>query len=282
MVAVVTAIAILLGTLLAGGVLLVLDGLRPTAPQARRAHWPTMPVASDRLGRAVAGAVVLLALTRWPVAALGAGLLGWFWSDLVGGKAAREAQMARTEAIATWTEMLRDTIGAAHGLEAAISSTIAVAPVAIHDEVQRLAYSVEHQPLPSALAELADDLAHPIGDLVVSALTVAATGSTRELAELLGTLAQAARDEASMQLRVEAARARMRTAVKVITGCTVTTAVALIVLNPGYVESYGDVPGQVVLAFIALCWGTALWWLSAMSRFRSPERFLIAKTEVTR
>ena len=40
---------------------------------------------------------------------------------LFGGRAAREAGVARTEAIATWTEMLRDTIGAAHGLEAAIS-----------------------------------------------------------------------------------------------------------------------------------------------------------------
>jgi Flp pilus assembly protein TadB len=123
---------------------------------------------------------------------------------------------------------------------------------------------------------LAEDLAHPIADLVVAALTVAANGSTRDLAELLGTLAESARDEAGMQLRVEAARARMRTAVRVITGCTVATAAGLVILNPTYVDVYSSGLGQVTLALIAICWGMALWWLAQMSEFRSPERFLIA------
>jgi hypothetical protein len=30
---------------------------------------------------------------------------------------------------------------------------------------------------------------------------------------------------------------------------------------------------------IAAAWGTALWWLASMSRFRQPERFLIAAAE---
>ena len=35
----------------------------------------------------------------------------------------------------------------------------------------------------------------------------------------------------------------------------------------------------VVLAAIAMAWGASLWWLASMSRFRQPERFLIAAAE---
>jgi hypothetical protein len=212
------------------------------------------------------------------VAAIACGLLGWFSSDLLGGRAGRDAAVARTEAIASWTEMLRDTIAAAHGLESAVTATAPVAPEPIRAEVLALAVAIEREPLPVSLRRLADDLAHPIADLVVSALTVAANGSIRELAELLGTLAAAARDEAAMQLRVEAARARMRAAVQVITGCTVVTAVGLVALNRSYVEVYSSAVGQSTLAVIAMCWGTALWWLARMSEFRTPERFLISET----
>ena len=29
---------------------------------------------------------------------------------------------------------------------------------------------------------------------------------------------------------------------------------------------------------LAICWGIALWWLARMSRFRTPERFLVGET----
>ena len=80
-----------------------------------------------------------------------------------------------------------------------------------------------------------------------------------------------------MQLRVEAARARMRTAVRVITGCTLLTACGLVVLNPSYVTVYSSALGQTTLALILFCWGVALWWLARMSRFRAPERFLVGR-----
>ena len=275
-----TALLAMLGFGIGGGLTLLASALRPDdQPAGTRIGAlaaSLMAGAWVRLARAIPLAGVILVLTRWPVAALGAGVLGWFSTDLLGGKAAREQGVARTEAIATWAEMLRDTISAAHGLEAAITATAPVAPEAIHPEIMFLAADLERVPLPVALRRLAEDLGHPIADLVVAALVVAANGSVRELAELLGTLAGSARDEASMQLRVEAARARMRTAVQVITVCTMAMALGLVVLNPTYVGSYGSITGQVVLALIAGCWGVALWWLSSMSRFQTPDRFLLA------
>lgn len=235
----------------------------------------------ERAARAGGAAALVFVVSGWPAAAVAGGLLGWFAPELFASRASRDAALARTEAIASWTEMLRDTIASSHGLEAAIATTAPVAPDAIRPEVEQLARSLKHASLPDALRRFAVDVAHPISDLVVASLTVAANGAVRDLAELLGMLADSARDEAAMQLRVEASRARMRTAVRVISGVTVVTAVGLVVLNRSYVEVYATITGQVVLVGIAAAWGTALWWLASMSRFQQPERFLIAAAEGT-
>lgn len=276
-----TLLAALVGAGIAGGVLLVVSGLRrPGASTARR--LPAMGTeARRRLLPAVGAAFLTAAFTRWPVAALGAGVAGWWWPELFGGRAARERAIARTEAIATWTEMLRDTISGAHGLEETIVTTAAVAPAPIRQEVSTLAARLEQEPLDIALRSFADDLCHPTGDLVVAALTLAARGSVGELGELLSALATAARDETAMRLRVEASRCRMRTAVRVIAACTAGTAVGLILLNRSYVEVYGTPVGQGVLAFVALTWALAFRWLAKMSEFLGPERFLTTASAET-
>ena len=102
--------------------------------------------------------------------------------------------------------MLRDTLAGAHGLEEAIVTSANVAPAPIETEVRALAERLRRQPIDVALDEFGRELAHPIGDLVVTALLLAASGSTGDLNELLGTLAVSARDEAGMRLRVEASQ----------------------------------------------------------------------------
>ncbi|MEZ5378267.1 MAG: hypothetical protein R2733_17320 [Acidimicrobiales bacterium] len=270
------AVAIVLGLGMAAGLLLVLDGMTTTASHPKPARHRA-PVDHRRWAVSLGAGFVALVLTRWPVTAPAVAALVWFAPHLLGGNANRTAAMERTDAIAGWTEMLRDTINAAHGIEAAITSTAGVAPQAIRSEVRQLSRRITHEPLERALADFADDLAHPIGDLVVAALSAAATHSARDLSELLTTLAAAARDEAAMQLHIDATRARMRTTVRVITGVTVATAAALVLFNPTYVAAYATLPGQVVLSFIIGCWGVALWWLARMGRFDQPERFLIGR-----
>lgn len=274
----------------AAGVWLVATGLRPAAPDDGLVEPNAAPASTpivdrrlrDRALRAAGCALVLAVLSRWPTAVLAGALLGWFSPELFASRHNRDAALARTEAIAAWTEMLRDTIASAHGLEAAITTTAPIAPAAIRPEIEQLARSLKHMPLTDALRGLAVDLAHPISDLVVASLTVAANGAVRDLADLLGMLADSARDEAAMQMRVEASRARMRTAVRVISTVTVVTALGLIGLNRSYVQVYATPFGQVVLAGIAAAWGAALWWLASMSRFQQPERFLIAAAEGAR
>jgi Flp pilus assembly protein TadB len=262
----------LCGVLFAAGVVLVVDGLR-RSPQHPPVSPRRTPFDRGRLWRAGGLAVAGLVVTRWPAAAVGLGALGWFWTELFGSRRAREEAIARTEAIASWTEMLRDTMAGAHGLEEAVVTTAVVAPDAIRAEVIALSVRLERQPLDVALRVFADELNHPTGDLVVTALSLAAQGSVGHLSELLGALAVAARDETAMRLRVEAARARLRTAVRVIAAVTALTVVGLVVFNRSYLDAYSDATGQLVLALVVAMWGAGLWWLGRMSRFMAPERF---------
>ncbi len=262
------------------GVWLVVDSFREHPTTLPRPALNLPPDTRIRLLRAVIGALVLGLITRWVVGAIAGMALGWWLAELISGSTTRKAEIARTEAIASWTEMLRDTLSGAHGLEEAIITSANVAPDAIRREVVTLATTLEHEPIDVGLRRFADDLAHPIGDLVVAALLLAATSSTRNLGELLGTLAQSARDESGMRLRVEAARARMRTAVRVITGCTLITALGLVLFNRSYLVVYSDALGQAVLGLIALSWALSLRWVAHMSTFVTPERFLAKTSEV--
>jgi tight adherence protein B len=272
-----TLVFALAGAGIAAGLLLMVDGLdrRPRTYVARRsARKRHMVDVRGRLLPSVGLGVPSVVVTRWPVAGAALAAVGWFAPDLFGSKAEHDRATARTEAVAAWTEMLRDTMSGAHGLEEAIITTASVAPDAIAAEVAGLALRLDRQPLDAALQGFAADLAHPTADLVVASLTLASRGTVGDLGELLGTLAQAARDEAGMRLRVDAARARLRTAVRVIAGCTAATGLGLILLNRRYLDVYRSVTGQVVLAFIAACWGLSLRWLAGMGRFVAPERFL--------
>jgi Flp pilus assembly protein TadB len=275
----------LLVVLLTGGALAGLWLLIPTSRVAdeKTTRRPRLgarrgALLQRRLISALAAGFAAAVVTRWPVPTLAIGALGWFAPELFGSRAARDRETARTEAIAAWTEMLRDTITGAHGLEEAIMTSASVAPDPIRREVVDLAVRLERQPLTSSLEAFADELAHPTADLVVAALRLASEGAVGDLAELLGTLAVSARDEAGMRLRVEAARARLRTAVRVITGCTLATALGLLLLNRPYLAFYGTTPGQAILAVVAGLWAASLMWLGRMADFVTPERFLATRT----
>lgn len=234
--------------------------------------------ATTRLGSVLLTATIVLVITRWPVAAALAGAAALAAPGIIGGKAARERAIARTEAIATWTEMVRDSITAASGLEEAINATAPVAPAAIRREVRLLVSRLERQSLASALVAFGQDLAHPSGDLVVAALTIAARTEASDLSSLLSRLAEAIRGEARMRIRVEVGRTRVRTASKVILGVVAATIALLALLNRDYLEVYGDAAGQAVLLVIGGIFAIGGWLLVRMGELDMPERFTARTT----
>lgn len=273
-----TSLTALLGAGVGLGMVLVISGWRTSEIPSRPRFAGLAALRHDRLAARIAtafGAAVLVgALTGWPVAALLAGVGVFAVPPMFQGTRDRARQIGRTEAIAGWAEMLRDTLSAAAGLEQAIVATAAVAPIPIRPEVATLAGSLEKERLVPALRRFAADLADPTGDLVVAALVLAAGHEARRLSELLGSLAGAARDQAAMQLRVEAGRARIRTSTRVVAGSTLAFAAGLILLNRSYLSPFGTPLGQAVLAVIGLLFGGAFWWLARMGRAAPPERFL--------
>lgn len=276
MVGAVSSLAAVCGAGVGLGLIMVIAGWRgvDVALPKRRGGRVRVERANLRLGLAIGAAVVVGAATGWPVGALLAGLAGWGAPGLLGGPKERNAAVGRIEAVAGWAEMLRDTMSSAAGLEQAIVATAPLAPLPIRVEVATLALRLESERLAPALRAFADEVADPTCDLVVAALVLAAEHQAQRLAELLGSLAAAARDQATMRLRVEAGRARTRTSVKVIVGVTGALVLGLAVFNHDYLAPYDTATGQLVLLLVGAIFTAAFLWLARMTRPASVERFL--------
>jgi tight adherence protein B len=271
-----SALAALCGAGVGLGLVLVFAGWRgmDLPRPTRRLDRRKVERANLRIGLAVGGAVIVGAVTGWPVGALLAGLAGWGAPTLLAGSKAQGALVARVEAVAGWAEMLRDTLAGSAGLEQAIVATAPVAPLPIRGEVATLAVRLEGERLGPALRAFADEVADPTCDLVVAALILAAEHQAQRLGELLGSLAAAARDQATMRLRVEAGRARTRTSVRVIVGATGALVLGLALLNRGYLAPYDTPTGQLVLLLVGGVFAAAFAWLARMTRPARTDRFL--------
>ena len=77
-----------------------------------------------------------------------------------------------------------------------------------------------------------------------------------------------------MRMRVQASRARVRTAARIVISFTLLMAGGLVLLKRDFLAPYNDSGGQIVLLFVGLIFATAFGWLTRMSRIGSPDRFL--------
>ncbi|MCP3800700.1 pilus assembly protein TadB [Allokutzneria sp. A3M-2-11 16] len=274
-----STIAALLGAGVGVGLLLVCvgwHGRRGSTPRPRsRRSTTTPPHRARRVVIAVAVSVVTGAITGWVVGAVLAGLACWSLPGVLGPDRQHARRISRVEAIATWTEMLRDTLSAAAGLEQAVLATTHLAPSVIRGELAALSARIAAGArLAAALRQLADELADPTGDLVIAALVLAADRPARQLSDVLGSLAHAAREHAAMRMRVGAGRARTRTSVRVIVGTTLGFAVTVVLLNRDYLTAYDTATGQLVLLSIGALFAAGFTWLARIAHPGEPTRFL--------
>lgn len=263
------------GVLAAAGVWFVIAGatgitgrshLRPRSVSWDQVWW--------RTALAMAAAAVGWAVTGWPAAGVMAGAAAGVVPMLAGTRRRRVELNARSEALAVWAEMLRDTISAHAGLREAIAVTARVAPLPIRTQVQALAVQAEHEPLGKALRRFAAEVADPVADLIVAALTIAADRQAHRLAELLAQIAEAAREQVAMRLRVETGRARTYASARALVAITFGLAVVLLVFSPSFMRPYHTATGQVVLAMIGALFAGALWSLVLLGRPATSPRLL--------
>jgi len=244
------------------------------AGAGRRRRDRAAPGPGPRVVRVVvplAAAVAVGVVTRWPVAAV-LGALGAAWLPKAARALSPDASTRRAEAVATWTEQLRDTLTASAGLAEAIIATVDIAPPDLRgpvgDLVERLATGV---PVEDGLRVFAAELDQPEAEDVVRALQLAATSPAQRLTELLGALAQANREVVAMRLRVEASRTSARSGVRIVMYFSLGFAAVLAVAARSYLAPLGTPVGQLVLLAVGGCYAAGLFLMVRLVRPPSPR-----------
>lgn len=278
----VTPLAAILGAGFGIGLVAFIYGVRqrPVEEQdadAGRRLVDRLPVSWTK--RRVTVAVVLGlaagALTGWPVAAVLTTAALLTLPGLLGPDRQAARRTERMEALATWTEMLRDTLSAAAGLEQAVLATADIAPTLLETELGRLAASVRSgRPLPGALRAFAEEVDDPLADVVVAALLMAAEQQARQLGALLGELSESVREQVAMRQRIDAGRASIRTGVRVTVTVTLGMVVGLVVFNRPYLDPFDTFTGQIVLAVVGVLFAVAFTWLTLIGRIAEPVRLM--------
>jgi hypothetical protein len=281
---VVITVAALAGAAVVVGVALVVSGLRPApgrrpSSRSRRPHRPAGGTGASRVGWVALAGLVVLVVTRWPVAAIGAAVgVSVLWGRRAGRPRGTVA-IERTEAIAMWAELLRDATGTARGIEGILVATAADTPEVIRPTVVRFARRLAYEPIEQALPDLAAELDHEVGDLVVTALEIAAAAGGRQIRSVLDDLARAAREQAAALRRQEVARERPRSEMRQVAVIAVGTVAVLSLVGGDYLAPYRSLAGQVVLLVVAAIWGVGFWAMARLARPDPVERFLISSAE---
>lgn len=273
-----TALFALLGGGAGFGLLLLATGLRPTDDRdhPRRVRGPAL--SAVRLRRtlvAASAAVLVLVVTRWVAAAAGIALLVLCWDRVFGGTRRARHNTARLEALAGWTENLRDLVASGIGLPEALPASITSAAPALHAPLRHLADRLAaREPLESALRALGDDLDDGGADLVVAALVLNSQAQGRALQAVLSALAASLREQVRVRRVIEAERRSTRRAVQIVVAVTVLTALGLCVGNPAYVAPYRTSAGQLMLLVVVAVFGSGFAWLARLSALPSTPRLL--------
>jgi Flp pilus assembly protein TadB len=270
----------------AAGVLLMLTGWYGTpldAPDSPLAvanpprHWPVRQLAT-----AFTVALLVLVITHWVAVAIALGAVAGCWQRLFGGARATRLAMSRLEALAAWTESLRDMVATGAGLAEALPASAAAASPLLTPALATLTDRLRsREPLEEALRGYATDLDDVSADLVVAALLLNSRAQGRRLHAVLTALAVSVRAEVAMRRQIEADRAATRRGVQIVLAVTVSMAVGLRLANPGYVQPYSTPTGQFALAVIVAVFALGFGWLHRLGQLPVPDRFLANNRTVT-
>jgi tight adherence protein B len=237
------------------GVLHVLPG--PRGDGGALSHRETRAW-SLTTGLALVSGLVVGLLTRWPVAGILAAIAVVGLPRLLRSTTPRDATR-RTEAVAVWTELLRDTLTASAGLAQAIVATAEVAPADIRVPATHLADRImSGVSMDDALRQFATDLHDPSADDVIAALRLAATSRAQRLVDLLTALADSTREEVTMRLRVESSRASARSGVRTVIGFSLGFVALLTVAAQTYLAPFRTFTGQLVLVVVGAFYAIGL------------------------
>ena len=245
---------------------------RPEGPARRSWRDRTSP---RQLALAAIAAVLVLVVTRWIAAAVGMAVLAFYFDRVFGGTRRARQATARLEALAGWTESLRDLVATGIALPEALPAGLISCSPALRPHLQRLTDRLSaREPLEGSLRALGDDLDDGGADLVVAALLLNTRAQGRALEAVLSALAVSLRGELRVRRTIEAERRSSRRAVQIVVVVTLATALGLALGNPAYVQPYRSVTGQLMLTVVVAVFGAGFTWLGRLSALPGTPRLL--------
>jgi len=272
--------AALAGALFMTGLVLLaaeLTGRAPapgTPPRLKLSRSRLLSSAGWRWQAGLAAGLAMLGLTRWPVAALAIAAAVIFIPPITTNRASRQ-HIALLDGLEQWARRLADMLTASRGLQEALELSARNAPAVIAGPIAALASRLTARTgTEDALRSFAADIGDPAGDRIAAALIIATgqrgAGSVRGVLTALAEIL--ARDVAARR-EIEADRAQHRTTVRwiIVFVCGFTV---FAIVNRTYSAPYGTLPGEAVLAFVALLYAAGLGWLHRLGAVPVPGRFL--------
>lgn len=266
----------LAGMLVAAGVVLLISAFTAEVEQPQRPPRARRPMPPLLLPALAVGLVVLL-LTAWPVAALGAGLAVWFVPKVVGGAKTSERVIARAEGVASWTRRLADLLasGAVGSLDTALRRSLSSCPSVIEPQVSSLVHRIGPQGMESALRRFAEEVDDPSAEQVAAAMILRNRHGGRGLPEVLGALATDFDERVRMVREIEAERAKPRANTRTIILCVLALVAGMLLFARPYLAWYSTFLGQLSLILVVGVFAVALRWLRRLSEPIRPPRFLL-------
>jgi len=285
-----TLIAALLGMAVAGGVLLIIAGLRPAPPTTGPKHqalWLRQVgqvlglVGPGRLTRhrqlllASAGAGLLLGLlTGWYilVIVLPAAVVGL--PPLIRPGRTMHA-IDKLGDLETWVRGLSGIlVGGATGLEQALRSSLGSAPPSVRPALARLVARLDaQQPIRPALLLWADEMNDYSSDLIAAALILESERRSGGVTRALEELADSVADQTRARRQVETERSKPRSTARLVTIFTLLV-IGLMIITGTYLEPYKTPLGQAAATTLLSLYAACLLWMRKIGIGKPVPRFL--------
>jgi Flp pilus assembly protein TadB len=227
------------------------------------------------LGALATGVLVLL-VTGWPAAALGAAGGVVFIPRVLGGGKAAKRLITTSEALADWTRRLADLInsGAAGSTRDALRRSLSSVPEPIAPAVTNLVTRMGPQGTERALRQFAREIDDPAAEKIAMVLILRERNGGPGLAEVLTALAADLDDRSRMVREVEAERAKPRSNMRTIVVVTLVLVVGMTLFARTFLSGYSTPFGQIALLAVVAIFATSLRWMRRLSDPVKPPRVL--------
>ena len=229
----------------------------------------------------VVGVVVVLG-TRNLVFAVIAGAAVVLWPLVAGGGKAERAALTKLEALAQWTESLRDLAQKGAGLESVIPRTVDTASDVLVPPLRLMSRRLSVKvPLPEVLSRFAEEVDDSSADMVVAALALAARQRKGKLSDVLSALSRSLRDELEQRTKVMRERNVVRREAGQVAVMTAVLVAAASLFSPqGLPEGENSAAAQLLPLILAVAY---LFVFNRVRRLAEPEptpRFLSNASEL--